>query len=276
MNVLAFMRAEFDVDEDRICIMGSSMGGAGALYLAVKHPHLWAAVAAGAPPIPSNSETITNFAAIRHMPVILVHGDNDALVNVGVSRRLVSYMKDLGITHEYREIPGGSHPNAIGVGAPWMISFLERQTRSAPLGDTVPRPEKGARKVRVDGEQASQLISLLSAGSDAARKSLAERQGWVAIRELRVLLEARVTYDSTSPPLKPAIHKAWGKIGDARKETPIGEAASLWEFLENLGFYPAVAPEGRYIEIGALDCMVNATARISAPRRFSCNIAGVR
>src|SRR5262245_11159090 len=33
MNVLAFMRAEFDIDDNRIYIMGSSMGGAGALHL---------------------------------------------------------------------------------------------------------------------------------------------------------------------------------------------------------------------------------------------------
>jgi len=131
MNVLSFMRAEFDIDENRIYIMGSSMGGAGALYLAVKHPDIWAAVAAGAPPIRRTSETIANFAAIRHMPVMLVHGDRDALVTVEVSRRLASYMEELGMTYEYREIRGGSHPNAIDMGAPWMISFFERHTKAA-------------------------------------------------------------------------------------------------------------------------------------------------
>lgn len=135
MNVLALMRAEFDIDENRIYLMGSSMGGAGALYLAVKHPHLWAAVAAGAPPIRRTSETITNFAAIRHMPVMLVHGDRDALVAVDVSRRLANLMQELGMTYEYREIPGGSHPNAIDMGAPWMISFFERHEKAeARLG----------------------------------------------------------------------------------------------------------------------------------------------
>jgi predicted peptidase len=142
LNVLAFMRAEFDIDENRIYIMGSSMGGAGALYLAVKHPNLWAAVGAGAPPIRRSSETIVNFAAIRHLPVILVHGDRDALVTVEVSRRLVSLMKELGMTYEYREIPGGSHPNAIDMGAPWMIAFFEQHRKAALPTDTTRRRER--------------------------------------------------------------------------------------------------------------------------------------
>ena len=129
MNVLSFMRDEFEVDENRIYIMGSSMGGAGAMYLAVKHPHLWAAVAAGAPPIRSGSETLANFDAIRHMPVMLVHGERDALVTVEVSRRLARRMQELGMTYEYREILGGTHPNAIDMGAEWMISFFDRHVR---------------------------------------------------------------------------------------------------------------------------------------------------
>ena len=141
MNVLSFMRAEFDIDENRIYIMGSSMGGAGALYLAVKHPDLWAAVAAGAPPIRRSSETIVNIAAIRHMPVMLVHGDRDALVTVEVSRRLANLMKELGMTYEYREIRGGSHPNAIDMGAPWMFSFFDRHAKAAAPPERRFRPE---------------------------------------------------------------------------------------------------------------------------------------
>jgi dienelactone hydrolase len=134
MNVLAFMRAEFDIDEDRIYVMGSSMGGAGALYLAVKYPDLWAAVGAGAPPIrrATHGETIDGIANIRHMPIILVHGDRDASVTVDVSRRLATYMQELGMTYDFREIPGGTHPDAIRMGAPWIFSFFDQYKRKRP------------------------------------------------------------------------------------------------------------------------------------------------
>ena len=49
MNVLDIVRQEFNVDNQRIYLLGQSMGGAGALYLGVKYPDIWAAVAATAP-----------------------------------------------------------------------------------------------------------------------------------------------------------------------------------------------------------------------------------
>jgi predicted peptidase len=128
MNVLSFMRAEFEIDESRTYVMGSSMGGAGALFLAGKHPNLFAAVAAGAPPLPRGQ---ANFAAMRQLPVYLVHGDRDGAVSVEVSRNIVSTMKELGMTYEYREIPGGSHADAMETGAPWMIAFFERHAKAA-------------------------------------------------------------------------------------------------------------------------------------------------
>jgi dienelactone hydrolase len=145
MNVLSFMRKEFDVDENRIYLMGTSMGGAGALFLAVKHPDIWAAVGAGAPPIrrATHGETIAGISNIRHLPVMLVHGDRDVAVTVEVSRRLGSLMQYLGMTHEYREIPRGTHADAGRIGVPLMLSFFDRHTKSGAPGPgllAVPSP----------------------------------------------------------------------------------------------------------------------------------------
>jgi hypothetical protein len=133
MNVLSFMRKEFDIDENRIYLMGTSMGGAGVLFLAVKHPDIWAAVAAGAPPLrrATHGETIAGIPEIRHLPIMLVHGDRDAAVTVEVSRRLAGHLQQLGMTHEYREIPGGTHPDAGRVGAPLMFSFFDHHVKPA-------------------------------------------------------------------------------------------------------------------------------------------------
>jgi predicted peptidase len=49
MNVLDMVRKEFNVDENRIYLMGHSMGGAGAIYLGGKHASIWAAIGAEAP-----------------------------------------------------------------------------------------------------------------------------------------------------------------------------------------------------------------------------------
>jgi len=50
LEVVDLIRKEFKVDDDRTYLMGHSMGGAGTLYLAIKYPQRWAAIAALAPP----------------------------------------------------------------------------------------------------------------------------------------------------------------------------------------------------------------------------------
>ena len=45
MNVLEMALKEFNVDENRIYLMGHSMGGMGAMYIGEKYAPMWAAVA---------------------------------------------------------------------------------------------------------------------------------------------------------------------------------------------------------------------------------------
>jgi predicted peptidase len=132
LNVLAMVRAEFNVDENRIYIMGASMGGAGALYLARQHPDIWAAVGAGAPAF-RESQRREDIQQILHMPVVLVHGDRDAMVDVGVSRRLAADMDSIGMTFEDLEIPGGSLPDAFGWGAPFVFDFFDRHVKAQAM-----------------------------------------------------------------------------------------------------------------------------------------------
>lgn len=263
MNVLAFMREEFDIDENRIYIMGSSMGGAGALYLAVKHPHLWAAVAAGAPPIRRTSETITNFAAIRHMPVMLVHGDRDALVTVDVSRRLSSLMQDLGMTYEYREIRGGSHPNAIDMGAPWMTSFLERHTRSS----APPQPI-----MTLSGDSARTLASLLSTGSARVFEDLS-RDGRFVLRDLVVLRQATSKFDPDDPRFGLDVFSASARIGNRQETTTIGEASSLHSFLVAARVPAGTSLQGSDYTVEMVLCSVDASQPASASQRYRCTLS---
>jgi poly(3-hydroxybutyrate) depolymerase len=110
MNVLGIIRNEFNVDQRRIYLMGHSMGGGGTWHLGIKHPELWAALAPAAPAIYTSPDAL---AAIKKTPVIVVQGDQDALVRVDVTRQWVAKMKELGMTHTYIEIAGGDHMRVI-------------------------------------------------------------------------------------------------------------------------------------------------------------------
>ncbi len=111
MNVLELTLEEFNVDRDRVYLSGHSMGGAGTLHLAIKYPDIWAALGPVAPGVPGTSPDA--LSAITHIPVIMVHGDDDASASVEISRTWVAKMAELGMTHRYIEIPGGDHNRII-------------------------------------------------------------------------------------------------------------------------------------------------------------------
>lgn len=110
LNVLERVRAEFNIDDDRIYLMGHSMGGGGTRHLAIKYPELWDAIAPVAPAIYSTPDALS---AITHIPVIVLMGDADPLVDVEVTRAWARKVEELGMRHSYLEIPGGEHSRLI-------------------------------------------------------------------------------------------------------------------------------------------------------------------
>ena len=131
MNVLDLMRKEFNVDERRIYLAGQSMGGAGALFLGIKHRSVWAAVAASAPAIQTRLHTPSDLEQAVDMPMILIHGDADPAVPVEQSRQWAAKMKSLGMTYEYHEIRGGGHSDAIRQGARFIFDFFNKHVKPA-------------------------------------------------------------------------------------------------------------------------------------------------
>jgi predicted esterase len=129
LNVLAMVREEFSIDENRIYLMGHSMGGAGTLHLGVKYPSQWAALAPIAPA--AFGLDPGSLASIPDMPVILVQGDADTAVPVEMVRQWADKLKELDGPHEYHEIAGGDHGSVIADGMPEIFAFFERHSRTA-------------------------------------------------------------------------------------------------------------------------------------------------
>ena len=110
MNVLGLVRKEFNIDSNRIYLMGHSMGGGGTWYLGMKRPEIWAALAPAAPAIVSSPDDLVK---IKNTPVIVVQGDDDRFVKVDTTRQWVEKMKSLGMKYLYIEVPGGDHMTVI-------------------------------------------------------------------------------------------------------------------------------------------------------------------
>lgn len=126
MNVLEIIRKEFNVDADRIYLMGHSMGGGGTWHLGIKYPDIWAGLGPIAPAI---FRQPTDLEKIKHIPVILVQGDQDKLVPVAGARRWAEQMKKLEMTHEYIEVAGGDHGNVVGQNMAKIFEFFEKHKK---------------------------------------------------------------------------------------------------------------------------------------------------
>jgi poly(3-hydroxybutyrate) depolymerase len=136
-NVMRIVQKEFKIDDNRIYLMGHSMGGGGALYLGGKYPNLWAGIAPMAPAVFFDSSILEKMTQI---PVYIVSGELDLLVPVGSVRRWVRQMEELKMDCYYNEIKGGDHASSI-TNNPTMIAeiydfFDKRKTVSkTPLSE---------------------------------------------------------------------------------------------------------------------------------------------
>ena len=126
MQVLQRVKQQYKIDENRIYLIGHSMGAIGTWKVAPKFPDIWAAIA----PISGQGAPAT-LERIKHVPEIVVHGDNDPTVNVQGSRAMVAKAKELGIEVTYIEVPGGTHGSVVSPNFAAIFDFFDAH-RKAP------------------------------------------------------------------------------------------------------------------------------------------------
>jgi pimeloyl-ACP methyl ester carboxylesterase len=145
LRCIEMAKKKFNVDNDRVYLMGGSMGGFGTWNVATRHPELFAAIA----PIygggdyhvnttPENiremspwqvflndkSSSTAQLEALLNIPILVQHGDQDQSVDVNLSRYLVRMLQRWNYDVRYIEVPGKGH---IDLGltdqtVDWMLS----------------------------------------------------------------------------------------------------------------------------------------------------------
>jgi len=122
MNVLEMARKEFNVDENRIYLMGHSMGGMGAMHIGEKYAPMWAAVACLAgfgSPDPNGK--------LKDTPLYFTAGSNDSLGSRG--RTVAERLKAEGMDVEWKEVPGLDHGGIIAGAMPDVFKFFNEHTK---------------------------------------------------------------------------------------------------------------------------------------------------
>ena len=131
LRAIRLAKERFSVDEDRVYLIGESMGGWGAWNVATRHPDLFAAVA----PVYGGSDYHSSYPesvlaaltpldrflaekddsswamaeGLLHLSILVHHGDADRSVNVDFSRYGVRMLQRWGYNVRYVEMPGYQH-----------------------------------------------------------------------------------------------------------------------------------------------------------------------
>lgn len=105
MALVDAVTTEVGVDPDRVLLTGLSLGGAGVVHLAATHPGRFAALV----PIcgPWTFYYVTREMA--RLPVWAFHGEDDPVVSVDDSRRLIGAVEALGGEARLTTYPGVAH-----------------------------------------------------------------------------------------------------------------------------------------------------------------------
>jgi len=104
---------QYEIDPDRLYVMGLSMGGYGSWDAIGRYPGKFAAAA----PICGGGHPSMAHQMVQ-TPVWAFHGDDDDVVPVERSREMIQAIKDAGGQPKYTEYPGVNHGS-------WVPTFAE-------------------------------------------------------------------------------------------------------------------------------------------------------
>lgn len=132
-DVIVECKSRFNIDPDRVFLIGHSMGGFGAYHHVQRQPDRFAAVIANA-----GSWTLAHWPAIRGTPLCIVHGVRDArpklrwhYTDIDYARRTDRLLTEYGLDHVYLEHEG---EHAVRFAREKIAGFFEsaRELRRDP------------------------------------------------------------------------------------------------------------------------------------------------
>lgn len=132
----------YNGDTDRVYLTGVSIGGFGAIRLALQEPHRFAAlvpVCGGVElpetiSVPTDAEPAATAAALlRHLPIWAFHGSEDPIIPVNESRSFVSALEHAHGNVRYTEFEGIGHDAwNRAYATPELATWLLAQRRISP------------------------------------------------------------------------------------------------------------------------------------------------
>lgn len=133
LRVIRDVKNRYHVDEERVYLLGISMGGRGTTYIGFRNSELFAAIA----PIYGTStgeelDSLTDKSG--KIPVYAVHGSEDRVVPVEDSQELISRLASLGYEYRFKLIQGLGHDiRVLDIALAEILEFFQGHVRNERL-----------------------------------------------------------------------------------------------------------------------------------------------
>jgi predicted peptidase len=114
LGILNKVQADYSIDTSRLYVMGISLGGYGTWDIITRRPEMFAA----AVPI-CGGGNISKASLMVKTAIWAFHGDQDELVNVSESRKMIAAIRNAGGAPRYTEYEGVGHNS-------WERAFTEQ------------------------------------------------------------------------------------------------------------------------------------------------------
>jgi predicted peptidase len=131
----------YRLDPDRVVLVGHSMGGYGAWYLAHRYPERFAAVA----PMSAPGVTWWTYRA-KETPFWVFHGEDDQVVPIAESEAMIEAVKEIGGSVRFTRYLGNGHAIRQPFEEDELFDWLLEQRRRHDEGAAHPThaPEDGS------------------------------------------------------------------------------------------------------------------------------------
>lgn len=125
LNVIRDVTRTYTVDENRIYLLGISMGGRGGMYIGLRNAHLFAGIATFYGPV-SGEEVGPHSHAQSNVPIFIAHGEMDSVIPIRYSEDLASRLHILAYDYRFMAIERLGHDiRVLNVSLAEMFLFFK-------------------------------------------------------------------------------------------------------------------------------------------------------
>ncbi len=131
--------AATETDPRRVFFLGFSQGAIMSLYTGLSRPDLLAGIVAmSGRVLPEVQDHLADAAALEGLPILLMHGTQDAVLPVHHGREARDFLQTLPVALTYREYPMGHEVSRESLAAAnaWLGAQLARLAEAPPEAET--------------------------------------------------------------------------------------------------------------------------------------------